>query len=486
MPTNLPGRLALAGLALAAACGDSTGPANPGSPPSAVASVVVSPAQAVVVQGEVDTLIAVARDAAGRTVTGRPVTWSSDPQTVATVSAAGVVTAVGQGRATITARIDGKAGTAVIDVAPPPVARVDLDAVTVTLDEGAGRVLVATPRDAQGAPIAGLGTTWSSSAPDVVTVSALGGVIALRPGQATISARIHGQTGTAVVTVTAQHPFDLLFGRWSGIAGQSPELSLVDPRDPARAVLPFLPGGLSGREATPSPDGTRAAFVVVDAWARTDIYVANRLTGAVTQLTSGPLADDQPAWSPDGQRLAFRRRAEGEAAHIWVMSADGTGPSQLTGDQSGTFSSPAWSPALPGGFRIAYGRSAGGMGHLWTMAADGTDKRQITFSTTSFDDEPSWSPDGTTIAFARSGIPDRDLWLVNAAGGSERVLIDLPLHQFSPRWSPDGKLIAFASGHETENGAHEVYTVWAAGDRRLARRTADGLHKSHPVWVSRP
>jgi dipeptidyl aminopeptidase/acylaminoacyl peptidase len=476
-------RAAPAAFLLAAACSDATGPEHPPPAAPAVASITVSPSQPVLAVGETVQLFAQARDAGGRPVPVPAVQWRTTDAGVATVSATGLVTATGQGEALVVAAAGGRADTALVTVAPPPVAGVDLDVAAVALDEGASQRLVATPRRTDGTPVTGRVVTWSTSDAEVATVGPDGTVTALRPGTATITARVDGRTASAVVTATADHAFDLVYGRWSGVPGEPQQLYLLDLRSPARAAGPVTAAGPGFRPAA-SPDGRRIAYVVVDAFARTDLRVLDRATGAITILTTGPAADDQPTWSPDGSRIAFRRQVDGEAAHIWVINADGSGAAPLTAGLTGTFRSPAWSAALPGGSRIAYMRSAGGNGHLWTMAPDGTDRRQVTAGAV-FDDAPAWSPDGQALAFTRANGPDQDIWLVNANGGGERVLIDLPMHQHGPAWSPDGRQIAFTSRHGA-GGTMDVYTVWAAGPARLARRTADGIDAEAPAWVRRP
>ena len=84
-----------------------------------VASVTVSPTTASLSVGQTVQLTAAPKDANGNVLTGRPVTWSSNNGSVATVSATGLVTAAGAGSATITAMSEGKSGTAAISVTAP-------------------------------------------------------------------------------------------------------------------------------------------------------------------------------------------------------------------------------------------------------------------------------------------------------------------------------------------------------------------------------
>ena len=119
----------LASLALLGACGDGGGGNGPtgtgGNNTPVVSSVVISGSQLTLTSlGETVTLTAQARDASGNTISGKTFTWMSSDMDVATVSSAGVVTAVANGSATITAATDGVNGTATVTVTAPDMASV--------------------------------------------------------------------------------------------------------------------------------------------------------------------------------------------------------------------------------------------------------------------------------------------------------------------------------------------------------------------------
>jgi len=84
-----------------------------------VASVVVSPATLTLPVGSAAQLIVTLKDASGRTLTGRPVAWTSSAPTVATVSPSGLVTANAVGAATLTATSEGRSGTSALTVLAP-------------------------------------------------------------------------------------------------------------------------------------------------------------------------------------------------------------------------------------------------------------------------------------------------------------------------------------------------------------------------------
>ena len=169
--------------------------------PPPVASVLVQPLTQSLVVGGSATFSATPRDVNGTTLSGRVVSWSSSNDAVATVSQSGEVSARGAGMATITATSEGVSGAATVTVSQPPVASVGITPANASLVVGATTTLVATLTDGSGATITGRAVSWSSSAPEVATVSASGVVTAVAPGSATITGTSEGAIGTATVVV---------------------------------------------------------------------------------------------------------------------------------------------------------------------------------------------------------------------------------------------------------------------------------------------
>src|SRR5690242_10192223 len=169
-----------------------------------VAAVTVSPATASLMVGQTVQLTATLKDANGNILTGRPVTWSSNATGVATVNSTGLVTAKVAGTATITATSEGRSGTSGITVTSVPVASVTVTPPTASVAVGGSVQLTATPKDANGNPLAGRVITWQSSDNTTASVSSSGLVTGVAAGgPVTITATSEGQSGTAAVTVTA-------------------------------------------------------------------------------------------------------------------------------------------------------------------------------------------------------------------------------------------------------------------------------------------
>ena len=116
---------------------------------------------------------------------------------------------------------------------------------------------------------------------------------------------------------------------------------------------------------------------------------------AETRLTNDPRYDWQPAWSPDGTKIAFSGWLGSEPRPILPIQPDGSEIRQV-GDGDGQRSEPAWSPE---GSRIAFqcwfaDRAPGSCG----MNADGSGATELT-NNTGWESIPVWSPDGSRLAY---------------------------------------------------------------------------------------
>ncbi|HET7564657.1 MAG TPA: Ig-like domain-containing protein [Gemmatimonadaceae bacterium] len=166
-----------------------------------VASVKIAPASLTLGLGLVAPLQATAEDATGDVLHDRRIFWTSSDTTVATVSGAGVVTALAIGTAIIAASAEGASGTATITVTPPPVAKVAVLPESAQTTVGATVQLQAVTYDALGNVLTGRTISWSSSNQQVATVDGNGRVKALAAGAVPISATSEGQTGSATITI---------------------------------------------------------------------------------------------------------------------------------------------------------------------------------------------------------------------------------------------------------------------------------------------
>lgn len=154
-----------------------------------------------------------------------------------------------------------------------------------------------------------------------------------------------------------------------------------------------------------SPDGTRIAFVTLG---DKDIFLINPDGTGLVNLTPAGTDDDSPTWSPDGSKIAFNTGPDGQPleSDIAVMNLDGTSRTNLT-NRPGFDLSPSWSPE---GSKIVFHRSEDGDSEIYVMNADGTGQTNVSNRPDTRESTPDWGGQGpATVASRQSAFYNR--WL---------------------------------------------------------------------------
>jgi eukaryotic-like serine/threonine-protein kinase len=238
-----------------------------------------------------------------------------------------------------------------------------------------------------------------------------------------------------------------------------------------------------------SPDGSQLVFTspcsrrgefFETAYRESSLYLINADGTGQKPLTTVPGSDFEPAWSPDGRRIAFTSVRDGNK-QIYLLDVNSLAITRLTDAIPDIESSqPAWSPD---GNLIVYTVRRVGTYQVWVMTNTGQENIQIARSGQSlWDFSPVWSRDGNIFFSQRRSAPSRP-WLMKTTYGDlelDPIRLNFPTPIEDAEFSPDGVWLVF-EGRDNGTGNWDIYFMTVAGSGRT-RLTNDPALDFDPAW----
>jgi TolB protein len=220
-------------------------------------------------------------------------------------------------------------------------------------------------------------------------------------------------------------------------------------------LTPITPAGQTALSPAWSPDGERIAFTQLGE-GRGGIAVQTLSTGATFLAPGSQTAlNITPAFSPDGRTLAYAHSDERGTDIFTANVTERCCAQRLTVGRFADNLSPTFSPD---GRRIAFISTRAGPPQLYVMAADGTDQELLApfdYGATGSSNAPEWSPDGANVVFHREVSGSPQIFLVDVSGRRVRQLTSSGRNE-DPTWAPDGRHVAFVSDR---SGRRQIWIV---------------------------
>ncbi len=207
-----------------------------------------------------------------------------------------------------------------------------------------------------------------------------------------------------------------------------------------------------------SPDGEWIAFHS-KIESNTEIYVIRPDGKDLTNLTQHAARDFYPMFSPDGKQIAFASNRDGNYGgyNLFVMNLDGGGQRLIHSDKLGMSVEPAWSPD---GRELIFAndREDGATGNfeIFKIRLDQTGVAQRLTVRRRADGHASFSPDGKRIVFNSTADGNAEIYLMNSDGTGLIRITRNPADDKTPRFSGDGQRIIFSSNRDGKFALYEI------------------------------
>jgi len=223
-----------------------------------------------------------------------------------------------------------------------------------------------------------------------------------------------------------------------------------------------------------SPDGEKIAFTSYRR-GMPDIEILSRLDRRSYAFERAGGTTTTPSWSPDGGKIAFATSRDGSDTEIYVADWNGKNMRRLTVNKAVDIS-PVWNPRT--GREIAFTSDRDGSPQLYIMDAEGTNVRRL-IEEGGHAVEAAWSTDGQRIAFAwqRSRTSNFDIYVHDLATGKNTQITQDTGDNERPSWAPDGRHIAFESSRA---GSRQIFSMLLDGTK--VRQLTNTGKNTAPAW----
>ncbi|MBI3623119.1 PD40 domain-containing protein [Candidatus Pacearchaeota archaeon] len=229
-----------------------------------------------------------------------------------------------------------------------------------------------------------------------------------------------------------------------------------------------------------SPDASKIVFSATNSHNH-NIWIMNADGSDKTQLTSSSMQETEPAFSPNGARIAYSAAYVSGYEQILIMNSDGSNPQAVTTDYDHYYWSVDWSPNSSNLVFVS-NRDGDEHGEIYTIRLDGTNVRRLT-NNSAYDVAPSYSPDGRKIALSSDRTGNYEIFLMNADGSSPIDISNSPnTNEGSPSFSKDGKFIVYSSVPVGSQSSYSEIWIMNADGTGQKRITNNYYDDDEPDW----